>query len=176
MVISTIHQPGSQTYQLFDRLILMADGNIIYQGSTKEAVPYFNNLGFECPMYSNPADFFLKEFQMPFHQSEEDKIKVATLIGGYQKTIIPAIQKEEEDFAFDPNFEMFVFGGSGFWKQLRILSDRAFKAFIRNPRVLRTRIIQNIVLSFFTLSLYWKCEDDKEGIQNKIGVIMLLSL
>jgi ABC-type multidrug transport system ATPase subunit len=32
MVISTIHQPGSQIYSLFDRLILMADGHIIFQG------------------------------------------------------------------------------------------------------------------------------------------------
>ena len=30
MVISTIHQPGSSTFALFDKLILMADGRIIY--------------------------------------------------------------------------------------------------------------------------------------------------
>ena len=31
-LISTIHQPGSEAYKIFDRLILMCDGNIIYQG------------------------------------------------------------------------------------------------------------------------------------------------
>ena len=31
-IISTIHQPSSQSFALFDRLILMADGHIVYQG------------------------------------------------------------------------------------------------------------------------------------------------
>ena len=29
-IISTIHQPSSQTFSTFDRLILMADGYIVY--------------------------------------------------------------------------------------------------------------------------------------------------
>jgi ABC-type multidrug transport system ATPase subunit len=29
-IISTIHQPSSQAFALFDRLILMQDGNIVY--------------------------------------------------------------------------------------------------------------------------------------------------
>ena len=32
IVISTIHQPSSSTYALFDKLILLQEGNIIYQG------------------------------------------------------------------------------------------------------------------------------------------------
>lgn len=31
-VISTIHQPSSESFHLFDRLILMSDGHIVYQG------------------------------------------------------------------------------------------------------------------------------------------------
>ena len=31
-IVSTIHQPSSQAFTLFDRLILMADGHIVYQG------------------------------------------------------------------------------------------------------------------------------------------------
>jgi ABC-type multidrug transport system ATPase subunit len=29
-IISTIHQPGSDSFRLFDRLILMSDGHIVY--------------------------------------------------------------------------------------------------------------------------------------------------
>ena len=34
-VISTIHSPGSDSFLHFDRLILMSDGNIVYQGEAK---------------------------------------------------------------------------------------------------------------------------------------------
>lgn len=31
-IFMTIHQPNSEIFQLFDRLILLVEGNIIYQG------------------------------------------------------------------------------------------------------------------------------------------------
>ena len=40
-IISTIHQPSSQSFALFDRLILMADGHIVYQGPAVESANYF---------------------------------------------------------------------------------------------------------------------------------------
>lgn len=70
MIISTIHQPGSQTYGLFDRLILMADGHIIFQGKREDSVPYFNQMNLVCPKFSNPADYFLREFDVPYPRSE----------------------------------------------------------------------------------------------------------
>ena len=38
----------------------MVRGNIIYQGESSKALQFFENAGFKCPQYSNPADFFMK--------------------------------------------------------------------------------------------------------------------
>jgi ABC-type multidrug transport system ATPase subunit len=35
-VIATIHQPSSQTFALFDKLLLLMDGHVIYQGLAKD--------------------------------------------------------------------------------------------------------------------------------------------
>ncbi len=59
-VISTIHQPSSQAFKFFDRLILMADGKIVYQGLAFDAANYFSNLGFKSSRFSNPADIFMR--------------------------------------------------------------------------------------------------------------------
>lgn len=40
-IISTIHQPSSEAFAYFDRLILMADGYIVYQGLANESSRYF---------------------------------------------------------------------------------------------------------------------------------------
>ena len=37
-IIMTIHQPNSDIFALFDKLILIADGHILYQGQAKSAV------------------------------------------------------------------------------------------------------------------------------------------
>lgn len=60
-VVSTIHQPNSDIYELFDRLMLLAQGRIIYFNEAKLAVDYFSGLGekYRCPEMSNPADHFM---------------------------------------------------------------------------------------------------------------------
>ena len=42
-VLATIHQPNSQVFALFDRLLLMAEGRVAFFGGTDEAVTFFEN-------------------------------------------------------------------------------------------------------------------------------------
>lgn len=44
-VISTIHQPNSDIYEMFDRLMLLARGKIIYLNEARLAVDYFSGIG-----------------------------------------------------------------------------------------------------------------------------------
>lgn len=59
-VVSTIHQPSSEAYACFDRLILMCDGYIVYQGLAKYSSQYFQSIGWEVPMHTNPADYYMQ--------------------------------------------------------------------------------------------------------------------
>jgi ABC-type multidrug transport system ATPase subunit len=36
-IVSTIHQPSSEAFFYFDRLIIMADGNVVYQGDAAKS-------------------------------------------------------------------------------------------------------------------------------------------
>lgn len=59
-VVFTIHQPSSDIWNLFDRIFLLVEGKFIYQGpGCKNIINYFTNMGFKCPRYSNPADYYL---------------------------------------------------------------------------------------------------------------------
>lgn len=44
---------------MFDRLMLMAMGKIIYFNEARLAVDYFAGIGYKCPELSNPADYFM---------------------------------------------------------------------------------------------------------------------
>lgn len=57
-VIATIHQPSSEIFHLFDDLLLLADGQVMYCGECQHAIDYFAARGYECPRYSNPSDYF----------------------------------------------------------------------------------------------------------------------
>ena len=48
-IVCTIHQPASDVFNLFQNLLLMADGRVAYMGPTQNALNYFNVLGMQCP-------------------------------------------------------------------------------------------------------------------------------
>ena len=80
-VVSTIHQPSSQIFGLFDELILLVRGNIIYQGKSNMAVDYFSSIGYQCPRLTNPSDYFMKimnESGVLLDMMEKDQSKNAS--------------------------------------------------------------------------------------------------
>ncbi|KAH3758011.1 ABC transporter G family protein [Pelomyxa schiedti] len=57
--ICTIHQPRSQIFELFDYLLLLADGRLIFYGPVKDVLPYFKSLEITPPPNENLADFVI---------------------------------------------------------------------------------------------------------------------
>eukprot|EP00494_Astrolonche_serrata_P029949 UN30216 len=58
-VICSIHQPSSNMFYKFDKIVVIADGRNVYDGKPDDLVEYFESLKFECPKNYNPADFAL---------------------------------------------------------------------------------------------------------------------
>ncbi|GFQ02120.1 pleiotropic drug resistance protein 2 [Phtheirospermum japonicum] len=56
MVISLL-QPAPETFDLFDDVILLSDGQIVYQGPRENVLEFFQHVGFKCPDRKGVADF-----------------------------------------------------------------------------------------------------------------------
>jgi len=56
-VICSIHQPSSEVFAEFSRVVLLGQGHIIYQGKTADMPSVLEARGFALPPLSNPADF-----------------------------------------------------------------------------------------------------------------------
>lgn len=77
-VIATIHQPSSEAFACFDRLILMMDGNIVYQGDALNSILYFKQMDFVCSSTTNPADFYMRILSVNYPKTPEDEKKILT--------------------------------------------------------------------------------------------------
>lgn len=53
----TVHQPSTEIFFKFDRVILLADGHIVYNGPPKKVVTYFAKIGYKCPTFMNPGEY-----------------------------------------------------------------------------------------------------------------------
>ncbi|PAA74048.1 hypothetical protein BOX15_Mlig016001g1 [Macrostomum lignano] len=60
IVVTSIHQPSSQTFHEFHELLLLADGQIAYSGRRELMVEYFEGIGVPFHKHWNAADFMLE--------------------------------------------------------------------------------------------------------------------
>ncbi|XP_027349415.1 ABC transporter G family member 39-like isoform X6 [Abrus precatorius] len=56
MVISLL-QPAPETFELFDDIILLSEGHVVYQGPRENVLQFFEYMGFTCPERKGVADF-----------------------------------------------------------------------------------------------------------------------
>ncbi|KAH0747552.1 hypothetical protein KY285_009209 [Solanum tuberosum] len=59
MVISLL-QPDPETFDLFDDVILLSEGQIVYQGPKENVLEFFEYMGFRCPERKGIADFLVE--------------------------------------------------------------------------------------------------------------------
>ena len=72
IVIASIHQPSSATFDLFDNLLLLSTGTACYNGPLPSIKSYFERRGLAIPLYTNPAEFLLDLTSSDFSQDEAD--------------------------------------------------------------------------------------------------------
>ncbi|KAI8894891.1 P-loop containing nucleoside triphosphate hydrolase protein [Globomyces pollinis-pini] len=79
-IFITIHQPRSDIFNIFDSVILLAKGNMVYAGPAGTTIMnYFENLCFVCPLNINPADYII-DITSVDGRTEEDKTFTETRV------------------------------------------------------------------------------------------------
>ncbi|OEU18279.1 P-loop containing nucleoside triphosphate hydrolase protein [Fragilariopsis cylindrus CCMP1102] len=58
-IITSIHQPSSALFFGFDRLIMLAEGHVVYFGQPKQSLLYLKEHGLDCPLGYNGADHWM---------------------------------------------------------------------------------------------------------------------
>eukprot|EP01104_Vermistella_antarctica_P020020 TRINITY_DN827_c0_g3_i2.p1 TRINITY_DN827_c0_g3~~TRINITY_DN827_c0_g3_i2.p1 ORF type:complete len:1483 (-),score=306.29 TRINITY_DN827_c0_g3_i2:234-4682(-) len=69
-VVSSLQQPGRELFELFDNVVLMSHGKVVYFGPVSRVLPYFENMGYVCPTRRNPSDFLQDIIDKPHVISE----------------------------------------------------------------------------------------------------------
>lgn len=87
-VVVSIHQPRNSVYAMFDDIILLSDGHVIYHGPAEKATEHFARLGYVCPPEFNPSEWMLDLVSVD-HSSpsrrQESQQRVKELVRAYQE-------------------------------------------------------------------------------------------
>ncbi|ETS62918.1 hypothetical protein PaG_02684 [Moesziomyces aphidis] len=71
-VIFSIHQPRSNIVALFDKLLLLAEGRVVFSGPFARCSDYFADVGHACPPGFNIADFLIDLTARRTHSDGEE--------------------------------------------------------------------------------------------------------
>ncbi|KAL8778659.1 MAG: hypothetical protein Q9213_007307 [Squamulea squamosa] len=72
IVIASIHQPSTATFDLFDKLLLLSAGQTCYFGPVSSIKAYMDARGRPIPLYMNPAEFLLDLTNSDFRTSDSE--------------------------------------------------------------------------------------------------------
>lgn len=66
IVIASIHQPSTKTFNVFDSVYLLGQGRLAYGGPLLEIIPHFAAIGLQMPFAVNPAEWILELVDIDF--------------------------------------------------------------------------------------------------------------
>jgi len=76
-VVVSIHQPRSSIWTLFDDILLLTpSGKVAYLGPREDILPYFKDLGYDCPDRTNPAEFLIDLVSLDMQSSTATDISI----------------------------------------------------------------------------------------------------
>ncbi|OTF78389.1 ABC transporter sub-family G-like protein [Euroglyphus maynei] len=153
-IICTIHQPSSDTFEMFQNLLLLADGRVAYFGEIKSAIEHFAKIGHQCPENYNPADFFVHELAVVPGKEIECRKKINRICDYFER-----LSRERQN---SDSLHSSIGSSSSFsttlhkhrrqsryktnrWQQYVALTWRSHLTVIREPALTYVRLSQALV-------------------------------
>ncbi|VAI90451.1 unnamed protein product [Triticum turgidum subsp. durum] len=164
-VISLL-QPAPETYNLFDDIILLSDGHIVYQGPREHVLEFFELMGFKCPDRKGVADF-LQEVtsrkDQPQYWARNDRryqyVPVKEFARAFQAFHVGQSLSAELSRPFDrsqchpASLTTKPYGASKM-ELLRACVEREWLLMKRNMFVYRFRAFQLLVMTTIVMTLF----------------------
>lgn len=173
-VVVSIHGPRSEIWGLFDRVILLARGSVLYSGTTEASLPHFADAGYELPAFENPAEFLIDLAAIDNRSEDAEKkslvrvdrlreLWTARSSSGSEKNgdVSPAAaEKTSSDL---PKQSV------GLMRQIKILTARTFKMTIRDPMGAAGILFEVIGMSVVSGWIFLQLGEDQTGIRSREG-------
>ncbi|EEY67203.1 ATP-binding Cassette (ABC) Superfamily [Phytophthora infestans T30-4] len=182
-VVISLLQPSPEVFALFDDVMILNAGHLMYHGPCTEALRYFENLGFKCPPSRDVADFLLdlgtnkqnqyevkldngviprspKEFSNAFKHSA---IYSQTL-NALQAPVAPSLVEDmKTHMDVQPEFSQ------SFWASTMLLMKREITITRREMSAMVGRLIMSTVIALLCSSVYYQF--DTTDAQLTMGII-----
>ncbi|KAL9046081.1 MAG: hypothetical protein Q9214_000991, partial [Letrouitia sp. 1 TL-2023] len=176
-IIVTIHQPRSEIWGLFDRLLLLSGGSSIYSGPVNGCIQYFEDIGYDLPPFVNPAEYLIDLAAVDHRSLELEEASSARV--DILKKAWRAISDNRSSWYFDEKFETHDEvdeGGSknyptALGRQVRVLIMRTLKVTWRDPLGMAGSLLEAFSMAIITGWIFLNLDGSLSGIRSREGAL-----
>ncbi|TMW67506.1 hypothetical protein Poli38472_011126 [Pythium oligandrum] len=183
-VVIALLQPSPEVFELFDEVLILNKGQVMYHGPREHVMPYFRSLGFLCPPGRDVADFLLDLGTEQQHVYESPGVHgrgfpraASEYVEIFQQSWLHQRIKDELDSPHDPmhvhdaanHFNHIPEFHQTFWASTLTLMKRESKVILRNKALLRGRAVVVLVMALIYSSLL--NQFDPNNIQVVLGTV-----
>lgn len=174
-VVATLHQPSYNMFRNFQRLILLFEGNIAYQGPAKKSRHYFSEIGYVTPQRINPPDYYMGilHIKSRSHKTEEEQQRLKQITSAYEenqsKYLCPRSNAYIDDIELAKLNSLTHRYKASWSDQLKFNLIRNFKHTARDPMFLKMIASQSICQIIIYDIIWNNLDTSYTGIQSRIG-------
>ncbi|XP_046581396.1 broad substrate specificity ATP-binding cassette transporter ABCG2-like [Haliotis rubra] len=194
-IVFSIHQPRFSIYKVFDNLMLLSGGEVVYHGAAPDALQYFKSIGYICEEHNNPPDFFLDvingdydtiaNFEAPDKKENENSNLQESLVQSFRQSQWHDKLMDEVTEIYDKYMKDDENGTvvrmprvpytTSFFNQLMVVSGRTVRNIIRNPQTSILQVFVMIIFGVIVGAIYFDVDDTASaGIQNRVGAFFFI--
>ncbi|KAH7010727.1 P-loop containing nucleoside triphosphate hydrolase protein [Macrophomina phaseolina] len=179
-IITTIHQPRSEIWNLFDNLVLLTRGHPAYSGAAADALPYFAALGFELPPFVNPAEHLIDVVAVDIRSPELEEASSARVEGikaawtSHAQEKFPRDDETQSSVLPLPSQASKV-SRAQLGRQIRVLTARTWVTTIRDPMGMFGSFLEAIAMAIITGYIFFQLAEDQSGIRSRQGALYIAS-
>ncbi|KAF1762045.1 hypothetical protein GCK72_010307 [Caenorhabditis remanei] len=169
-IICTIHQPSSEVFEIFDKVVFLAQGRIAFHGAIDEAIHHFSACGYQVPDHTNPADYFIDTLAIKPSEAETCKQRCQELCDKFEKSVyherlLKLMDQTKDVRAMTPHHS------ASYFVLLMALFNRYMLDNIRNPAIMKAKMIQKLFMGLFIGLLFYGLEVDQDGLTGYKGAL-----
>eukprot|EP00054_Salpingoeca_dolichothecata_P027833 m.206300 g.206300 ORF g.206300 m.206300 type:complete len:662 (-) comp26059_c0_seq10:69-2054(-) len=180
-IIASVHQPRGRIFDLFDHVMFLSRGELIYSGAADAAVQAFTDLGYPCPIHSNPADYFIdlivsKESEEAVGEtsSSTDLSLHDMALKNYEKN--EEIVRKAAAVKGSDLQEMVDLRQADFLTQTLWVTWREFLNAKRQPLTTFVMLGQTIFMALLVGATYYGLTPEQRGIQDRLGLLFFICI
>ncbi|KAH2978228.1 hypothetical protein KXW58_004931 [Aspergillus fumigatus] len=178
VIIASIHQPSSATFQQFDKLCLLSGGKTCYFGPVVEATAYFDRIGYSIPAETNSAEFFLDLINTDLDKNGEIRRRTEHICQAWSKStervqLDDAIRKSSQTSSHD--LSHYRAAKPSPWMGPAVLLHRSFIKSYRDIMAYGIRIAMYSGLAILMGTVFLRFNTQQEYIQPFTNAIFFSS-